>query len=174
MRWYRVPNRPERHFSREGIFTSGANIQHWSQSGDIYLILTKCLPATHIVDWIGDTIQVILEVHWPYPPEPGPILTPWRKSMKVVFIGADTRTAEMASLSVRLRWPDSAVIHATAAAQGLELVEREWPDIVLLHPDFSDMVLSGAIQALRGFSNVPLLVLGHQNDEMEAVSSLEI
>ncbi|HZA22178.1 MAG TPA: response regulator transcription factor [Dehalococcoidia bacterium] len=94
--------------------------------------------------------------------------------MKVVFIGADTRTAEMASLSVRLRWPDSAVIHATAAAQGLELVEREWPDIVLLHPDFSDMVLSGAIQELRGFSNVPLLVLGHQNDEMEAVSSLEI
>jgi two-component system, OmpR family, response regulator len=55
----------------------------------------------------------------------------------------------------------------------MEMVEREWPNIVLLHPDFSDVTLAGAIQELRGFSNVPLLVLGHRNDEMEAVSSLE-
>lgn len=94
--------------------------------------------------------------------------------MKVVFIGADTRTADIASLGVRLRWPDSTVIQAVTATQGLEQVEREWPNIVLLHPDFSDMTHSGAIQELRGFSNVPLLVLGHQNDEMEAVSSLEV
>lgn len=94
--------------------------------------------------------------------------------MKLVFIGADSRTAEMASLSVRLRWPDCSVIQATTAAQGIDLVEREWPNIVLLHPSFSDMTHTEAIHELRGFSNVPLLVLGHQNDEMETVSSLEI
>ena len=93
--------------------------------------------------------------------------------MKVVFIGADSRTAERASLSVRLRWPDSIILQSTTAAQGLELVEREWPNIVLLHPSFSDMTQTEAIHDLRGFSNVPLLVLGHRNDDMETVSSLE-
>jgi two-component system KDP operon response regulator KdpE len=96
-----------------------------------------------------------------------------RTRMKVVFIGADTKTAEIASLSVRLRWPDSTVLQATTAAQGLELVEQEWPSVVLLHPDFTDMSPTRAIQGLRGFSNVPLLVLGQVGDKMEVISSLE-
>ena len=94
--------------------------------------------------------------------------------MKVVFIGVNTRTADIASLGVRLRWPDATLSSAKTAADGLELVEHEWPDVVLLHPDFDDMSCSRAIQDLRGFSNVPLLVLGHQGDEMEAISSLEL
>jgi DNA-binding response OmpR family regulator len=94
--------------------------------------------------------------------------------MKGVFIGASARTAEIAALSVRLRWPDAAFLIAATATQGLELVEQEWPNILLLHPDFSDMAYSRAIRDLRGFSNVPLLVLAHQGDEMEAVSSLEL
>jgi DNA-binding response OmpR family regulator len=94
--------------------------------------------------------------------------------MKGVFIGASARTAEIAALSVRLRWPDAAFFSANTATQGLELVEQEWPNILLLHPDFSDMPYSRAIKDLRGFSNVPLLVLAHQGDEMEAVSSLEL
>jgi DNA-binding response OmpR family regulator len=94
--------------------------------------------------------------------------------VKGVFIGASARTAELAAISIRLRWPDAAFLVATTAAQGLELVEQEWPNILLLHPDFSDMPHSRAIHDLRGFSNVPLLVLAHQGDEMEAVSSLEL
>lgn len=94
--------------------------------------------------------------------------------MKVVFIGTNPRTADVAALSVRLRWPDSTLFQADTAAKGLELVEREWPDLVLVHPDFSDMTHTRAIQDLRGFSNVPLIVLGYLGDEMEAISSLEL
>ena len=94
--------------------------------------------------------------------------------MKVVFIGANPRTAEIASLSVRLRWPDATLLQGFTAGEGLELVETQWPDVVLLHPDFTDMSHSSAIRDLRSFSNVPLLVLARQGDEMEAVSSLEL
>jgi DNA-binding response OmpR family regulator len=94
--------------------------------------------------------------------------------LKGVFIGANPRTAEIAAVSLRLRWPDAAFLVATTATQGLQLVEQEWPNILLLQPDFSDMTGSRAIHDLRGFSNVPLLVLAHQGDEMEAVSSLEL
>ncbi len=94
--------------------------------------------------------------------------------MKAVFIGVDTRTAELATLSVHLRWPDVTPVIATSATEGLEIVERECPDVVLMHPDFSDISLSKTIQELRRFSSVPLLVLGHQGDEMEVVTSLEL
>ena len=94
--------------------------------------------------------------------------------MKAAFIGAEVRTAELVTLAVHLRWPDVDPIVATTAAEGLELVERESPDVVIMHPDFTDMTLSTTIGELRRFTNVPLLILGHQGDEMEVVTSLEV
>lgn len=93
--------------------------------------------------------------------------------MKVVFVGADRRTFDMATLSIRLRWPDVIPSVATTAEQGLEMVEDISPDVVILRPDFSDRSLSEAIRELRSFSNVPLLVLSQEGDEMEVVTALE-
>jgi two-component system KDP operon response regulator KdpE len=93
--------------------------------------------------------------------------------MKVVFVGADRRTFDMATLSIRLRWPDVMPLVATTAEQGLQLVEELSPELVILHPDFSDKSLSEAIRELRCFSNVPLLVLSQEGDEMEVVTALE-
>ena len=94
--------------------------------------------------------------------------------MKAVFIGGDSRARELANMSVRLRWPESVPFLAATADEGLELVGRESPDIVLLFPDFTDLPLPRAIQEIRRFSNVPLLVLGDRPDEMEVVTSLEL
>ena len=93
--------------------------------------------------------------------------------MKAVFIGVDPRVSEIASLSFRVRWPNAEYFDAFTGRAGLEMIEEESPDVVLIHPDFTDMSLNSVIQELRGFSNVPLLVLGHQPDEMEVVTSLE-
>jgi DNA-binding response OmpR family regulator len=94
--------------------------------------------------------------------------------MKAVYIGSEGRTAEVATLAVHLRWPDVAPLMARTAEEGLELVERETPDVVLLHPDFTDLTLGKAIQELRRFTNVPVLVLGRDGDDMEVVTSLEL
>jgi DNA-binding response OmpR family regulator len=93
--------------------------------------------------------------------------------MNAVFIGTDTRVAEVATLSVRLRWPDAVVTVAGCAAEGLEKVEETSPQVVLLHPDFDDMSLAQSIQELRRFSTVPVLVLGYRGDEMEVITALE-
>lgn len=93
--------------------------------------------------------------------------------MKVVFVGVDRRTFDMATLSIRLRWPDVTPLMATTAEHGLQMVEEVSPDVVILHPDFSDKSLSEAIRELRSFSNVPLLILSQQGDEMEVVTALE-
>lgn len=93
--------------------------------------------------------------------------------MKVVFIGSNQKTKDMASMSIRLRWPDTELLVASTVAEGLELVEKTSPDAVLLHPDFTDMSLSGAIEGLHRLSSVPLLVLGYAKDQMEVINSME-
>jgi hypothetical protein len=80
--------------------------------------------------------------------------------MKAVFIGGDERTCEVATLAMRLRWPDVSPVIAATAGEWLEAVERESSDVVLLHPDFNDLTLAKTIQEMRPFTNVPLLVLG--------------
>jgi DNA-binding response OmpR family regulator len=94
--------------------------------------------------------------------------------MKVVYIGVDVRTSEIATLAIHLRWPDVTPQIATSASEGVAAVERTQPDVVLLHPDFDDLTMGKAIQEIRHVSQVPLLVLGRNGDEMEVVSSLEM
>ena len=86
--------------------------------------------------------------------------------MKAVFIGSNSEIADEAWLSIRLRWPDATPLVAITALAGMELVERESPDVVLLHPTFSDMSLAEAGKELRRFSNVPLLVMSHHSGEL--------
>ena len=94
--------------------------------------------------------------------------------MKVVLIGDETQTADVVGLSFRLRWPNAKLLVAATAAAGLESVENISPDVVLIHPSFTDMSLAGTIQELRGFSNVPMLVLGSQGSETEIITALEL
>jgi two-component system, OmpR family, KDP operon response regulator KdpE len=94
--------------------------------------------------------------------------------MKTVFIGANPKIAEMATLGVGLRWPDATVLGATTAAEGLGVVVQESPDLVIVHSSFSDMALSQVIPELRAFSNVPLLALGPRVKETEVVIYLDL
>ena len=93
--------------------------------------------------------------------------------MKVVVVAKDPQALEIAMASVRLIWPDASLRSATTGRKGLELIRQERPTIVLLRPGFSEISLSAVIEDLRRFSEVPLLVLGNQGDEQEAITSLE-
>ncbi|MFH1560078.1 MAG: response regulator transcription factor [Chloroflexota bacterium] len=94
--------------------------------------------------------------------------------MKILLIGTDLPTSEMAVLSLRLRWPEARAVIATKGAEGVDMVERELPDVVILQPNFTDMSLSEAIEEIRRFSEIPLLVLWRENGEAEAVKALEV
>jgi len=94
--------------------------------------------------------------------------------MKAVYIGVDPRATELANLAFRLRWPDADTLVASTGGDGLQLIERESPDIVLIHSDLTDMPLNRIIKELREFTKVPLMVLGDRTDDMEVVTSLEM
>ena len=93
--------------------------------------------------------------------------------MKAVSIGTDPIVAETVALSIRIRWPNVRPITATKMPDGLELVEQESPDLVLLYPDFADSSPARTVRELRSFSNVPIMVVSDQADEIEVVTALE-
>jgi len=93
--------------------------------------------------------------------------------LKAVFIGSDPQIAEMAGLGVRLRWPNAEVLVARNCNAGTEMVENDWPDVVLLHQDSLDRPLIRTIQSLRRFSNVFMVVLSREGDEANIISALE-
>ena len=93
--------------------------------------------------------------------------------IKVVIIGADPQAAEVLGINIGRRWPEAESWARTTAAEGLELVEQTSPDVVLLYSGLPDMASAEAIRGLRRYSNVSLLVLGHQGGETEIVSALQ-
>ena len=92
---------------------------------------------------------------------------------KALFIGADPQVAEIVRLGICLRWPQVIPTVATTGTRGLELIREESPDLVLLKPDLPDKSLPEVIRELREFSDVPLVVLNHQSNELEPVTALE-
>ena len=95
--------------------------------------------------------------------------------MKGLFIGFETAMAEQVQLAVRFRWPDATVSVANNPDVGLELVEREAPDVVILQSNTKGKPSSQVIRDLRSFSDVPLIVLGSSDggDEMDDVKALD-
>ena len=89
-----------------------------------------------------------------------------------VFIGSDTQAAEVARLGICLRWPSVTVMVATDATEGLDMVKRERPDLILVRPDFTDQSMAEAIQNIRSISNVPLIVLNDQGNDVEGFTAL--
>ncbi len=94
--------------------------------------------------------------------------------MRAAVVGADTRIADLATFAIHLRWPEVTPIVATSAAEALDMISRESPDVVLLHPDVGDSTLAEFIRDTRGLIHVPLLVLLDQGDETEIVTALEV
>ena len=95
-------------------------------------------------------------------------------SRKVLFIGDDPPMLKVVTLSIHLRWPDASPLAAITAADGLEMVERGSPEIVLIGTQHPDMPPPAVVEEIRGFLGVPIVVLSRSGDEMEAVTSLEL
>ncbi len=94
--------------------------------------------------------------------------------MKVLIIDDEPDVIEVVNLCFGLRWPEAEVIAAASGDEGLRIIERESPDLVLL-----DIVLPGkdgfqVCQEIRGFSDVPVVMLSARDSEVDKVRGLEM
>ncbi len=94
--------------------------------------------------------------------------------MKVVIIEDDPEIVEAVSLCFDLRWPDVDVVSANEGIPGLDVVEKESPDIVILDIGLPDIDGYEVCRRIRLFSDVPVIMLTVKDQEFDKVKGLEL
>jgi two-component system, OmpR family, KDP operon response regulator KdpE len=94
--------------------------------------------------------------------------------MKILVIEDATDVIEAIRLSFNLQWREVDVLGATTGEAGVDLVEREAPDLVLLDIGLPDIDGFEVLRQVRAFSDVPVIVLTARDDTFDKVKGLEL
>ncbi len=94
--------------------------------------------------------------------------------MKVLVIEDDPGIIEVVSLCFQLRWSGTTVISADNGNKGLELVETESPDVVILDIGLPDVDGYQVLREIRRFSDVPVLMLTVRGEDTDVARGLEL
>lgn len=93
--------------------------------------------------------------------------------MKVLIIEDDRDIVETISLALQIRWPEAMVVSTHLGEKGIELVESENPDIVILDLGLPDISGFEVLKQVRLFSSVPVVILTVRAEEADIVKGLE-
>ena len=94
--------------------------------------------------------------------------------MKVVIIEDSADIIEVVSMCFDWHWPDSNVLSSSEGKHGLELIERENPDIVILDLGLPDIDGLQVLKKIRRFSKVPVIILTARTEETDIVLGLSL
>lgn len=94
--------------------------------------------------------------------------------MKALVIKDDEEVAEEISACLKLFWSQVDIITSDQGSKGIDLVEIESPDIVILDLELADMDGFKVLKEIRSFSNVPIIVLSAKEAEMDKIMALEM
>ena len=94
--------------------------------------------------------------------------------MKALFFSQDEAKAERLALALRMRWPDLNPLVASHGTAGLQAIEQEDPDLVMLCGDLPDLDIWSAIERVRQSSDVPIVVAVEGHGELDVVKALEL
>lgn len=92
--------------------------------------------------------------------------------MKVLIVDDEPQIRRALVLNLEARGHD--VVEADSGERGLALAAAERPDVVLLDLGLAGMDGLMVIEALRGWSNVPIIVLTARDDERSKVFALDL
>jgi two-component system KDP operon response regulator KdpE len=94
--------------------------------------------------------------------------------MKILVVDDEPDLIESVRLGFTLQWREVDVLEANAGEAGLDAVEREHPDIVLLDVGLPDIDGFEVLRQIRAFSDVPVVMLTARDDSMDKVKGLEL
>ncbi|MBI2855769.1 MAG: response regulator transcription factor [Chloroflexi bacterium] len=94
--------------------------------------------------------------------------------MKVLLIDDDPDIAETVGLAFELRWPNARVAVAQNGNAGLDMLESEDPQIVLLDVGLPDINGLQVLKHIRSVSNVPVIVLTVKDAETDVAWALDM
>lgn len=93
--------------------------------------------------------------------------------MKFLVIEDSSEIVDAVSLCLNLRWPQAEVLSASEGRRGLEFVEEHTPDLVILDIGLPDISGLEVLRSLRGFSDIPVMMLTASGQDVEIARYLE-
>ena len=93
--------------------------------------------------------------------------------MKVLVIDDAPDVAEVVGLCFELRWPGTTLLTATDGKTGIETLEREGADVVILDIRLPEMDGFQVCREIRGSSQVPIIMLTVRDQDTDIARGLE-
>ena len=94
--------------------------------------------------------------------------------MKILIVEDDSAIVELVSLCLRVSWPESRIVFTSLAQEGIELAERENPDLIILDLGLPDKSGLEVLKEVRSHSTVPVIILTVRDEESDVVRGLEL
>lgn len=93
--------------------------------------------------------------------------------MKILIIEDDQQIVEAITLAFQIRWPEAKLVTSQQGEKGIELVESDKPDIIILDLGLPDINGYDVLKQIRMFSDLPILILTARTEESDIVKGLE-
>ena len=93
--------------------------------------------------------------------------------MKILIIEDHRHIVEAITLAFQIRWPAAKIVSTDRGDKGIEMVEKENPDILILDLGLPDISGFDVLKQVRLFSDIPILILTARTEENDVVKGLE-
>lgn len=93
--------------------------------------------------------------------------------MKVLVIEDNRQVVRDIALCLQVRYPEIIVVSVTEGEKGIETIETESPDFVMLDSSLPDVDTLDLVSKIREFSDVPLIILCEAETDMDRARGLE-
>jgi DNA-binding response OmpR family regulator len=94
--------------------------------------------------------------------------------MKVLVIEDNRQVVKDISFCLQVRYPDVGVFSTADKQKGIEMVETELPDLVMIDSSLPDINALDLVSKIREFSDVPLIILSEAETDMDRAQGLEM
>ena len=94
--------------------------------------------------------------------------------MKVLIIEDDPASIEIISLIFKVSRPDIQLVSSKLGEEGISLVEKEHPDVIILDLGLPDIDGFEVLKRVRLFSDTPVLILTVRGEETDVARALEL
>ncbi|MDD5605187.1 MAG: response regulator transcription factor [Dehalococcoidales bacterium] len=94
--------------------------------------------------------------------------------MKILVIEDNVTIIESISIGLDVSWPDAQLLSTHLGREGVDLVEKEKPTVVILDIGLPDIDGFEVLRSIRSFSEVPVIILTVNQDEIDVVKGLSL
>ncbi len=93
--------------------------------------------------------------------------------MKVAIIEDEKSIIDAINVAFEFRWPEVTSVAAQTGKDGIDLIRKEHPDIVILDINLPDVSGFNVLKEVRDFSSVPVIILTVRSDDADVLRGLE-